>query len=294
MNNRLILIILFCFSGTTALSQELNLFLQEIKEERFKGKTHRSRSDSISKIMFTTAVNGIALDDYHLVKLGELKVTDNTGKPLKEIKGTFYKNHIYTKAKRFEIIVEASARQVTKIKTFEGSLLYFTPTESNNGKLIIRNFFNQKNKNLLAERYPEIELRLLDTDKLIDLQEKTQKMIDEEVEKRKKEDPISDAELQEIKKTRQLLSDITRLNDNRATHNRLTFQSNKPLNEAFFRFSIFNENDEKINTGYTSVNNIYQIYLKEQPTKNCYIEILIESEKAIKELPFQFNNIVLP
>ena len=229
MNNRLILIMLFCFSGTTALSQELNLFLQEIKEERFKGKTHRSRSDSISKIMFTTAVNGIALDDYHLVKLGELKVTDNTGKPLKEIKGTFYKNHIYTKAKRFEIIVEAPARQVTKIKTFEGSLLYFTPTESNNGKLIIRNFFNQKNKNLLAERYPEIELRLLDTDKLIDLQEKTQKMIDEEVEKRKKEDPITDAELQEIKKTRQLLSDITGLIDNRATHNSLTFQSNKPL-----------------------------------------------------------------
>ena len=38
MNNRLILIMLFCFSGTTALSQELNLFLQEIKEERFNGK----------------------------------------------------------------------------------------------------------------------------------------------------------------------------------------------------------------------------------------------------------------
>ena len=86
MNNRLILIILFCFSGTTALSQDLNLFLQEIKEERFNGKTHRSRSDSISKIMFTTAVKGSALDDYNLVKQKKKKVREATGKPLKEIK----------------------------------------------------------------------------------------------------------------------------------------------------------------------------------------------------------------
>lgn len=290
-----ILIVMFCVSSVTAFSQELNLFLQDIQEVRLNGKTQRSTSDSISKITFTTAVNGIQLDDYHLVKLGKLKVIDDTGKSLKEIKGTFYKNDTYNNSKKIEFTVEAPNRQVTKIKTFEGSLLYFTPTEANKGKVIIRDFLQRKDENLLAGIYPDIELKLMDTDKLIDMQEEMQKMIDREVEKRKKGGQlISQKEQEEIEQARQLLGSIMGLNDNSSKHTTLTFRLNHKLNEAFYRFSVYNENNELINTGYSSVDDLYQFHLTEKPTKNCYLEIIVENEEAVKVLPFQFNNIILP
>ncbi|MGS2760926.1 hypothetical protein [Sinomicrobium sp. M5D2P9] len=294
MKPKLILIFVFCISSITSYSQELNLFLQDIKEERLNGQTQRSTSDSINNITFTTAVNGIALDDYHFVKLGKLKVVDETGKSLKEIKGPFYKNDTYKNNKRMEFTVEAPIRQVTKIKTFEGSLLYFTPTEANGGKIIIRDFLQRKDENLLADSYPEIDLQLMDTDKLLDVQEEMQKMIDARVEKRKKESPISDKEQEEINQARQLLDRIMGLTNRSSVYKTLTFQLNQKLNEAFYRMDIYNENDKKVSSGYSSVDNIYQFHLTEQPTKGCYIEILIENKNAVKELPFQFNNTVLP
>lgn len=278
----------------TIYSQELNLFLQDIKEERLNGQTQRSTSDSISKITFTTAVNGIRLDNYHFIKLGKLTVVDETGKSLKEIKDSFYKNDRYHNDKKMEFIVEAPARHATKIEKFQGSLLYFRPTEANNGKVIVRDFLQRKGENLLLNTYPEIALELMDTSKLLDMQEEVQKMIGREVKKRKKEGAIDGEEQEEINQARQLLTGIMGMGGRSSSHKALTFRLNKPLSEAFYRISIYNKKGKKIDTGYSSVGNLYQFHLTEQPTKECYIEILIETKDAVKELPFQFQDIVLP
>jgi len=146
MNNSLILMILCCFFSSSSYSQKLNLFLQDINEERLHGQTQRSTSDSISKITFTSAVNGIKLGEYHYIKLNKLKLIDDTGKSLAVIRDVFYNNDTYGHDKRMEFTVEAPVRHATKIKTIEGSLLYFTPTQANNGKVIIRDFSQEKMK----------------------------------------------------------------------------------------------------------------------------------------------------
>ncbi|WP_157243463.1 hypothetical protein [Algoriphagus resistens] len=294
MYRLLIVMILGCFLSISSYSQELNLFLQDIKEERLHGQTQRSTSDSISKITFTTAVNGIKLDEYHLIKLGRIQVIDDTGKSLEEIKDVFYNNEVYHKDKRMEFTVKAPVRQATKIKMVEGILLYFTPTQANKGKVIIRDFLQRKDENLLADSYPEIELKLMDNEKLINMQEEMQKMVDKEVEKRKKEGTISEEEQQEIDYAREFIEDIMGMVNGSSKRATLTFQLNQPLDQAFYRISIFNENDTKISSGYYSIDTIYQFYLSEAPTKNCYIEILMENENAVKELPFQFLDVVLP
>ncbi|NQD71466.1 hypothetical protein HP439_12105 [Sphingobacterium shayense] len=294
MKRKLILILVFCIHTMTIYSQELNLFLQDIKEERFNGQTQRSTSDSISKITFTTAVNGIRLDNYHFIKLGKLTVVDETGKSLKEIKDSFYKNDRYQNDKKMEFIVEASRRRVTKIEKFQGSLLYFSPTEANYGKVIVRDFLHRRGENLLLNTYAEIALELMDTNKLLDMQEEAQKLIDREVKKRKKEGALDREEQEEINQARQLLTGIMGMGGRSSSHKALTFQLNKALGEAFYRVSIYNGKGKKIDTGYSSVGNLYQFHLTEQPTKDCYIEILIETKDAVKELPFQFQDIILP
>lgn len=146
----------------------------------------------------------------------------------------------------------------------------------------------------MGDSYPEIELKLMDSKELINIQEEMQKMVNKEVEKRKKEGPISGEEQQEIDYARGFIEDIMGMVNGSSKHATLTFQLNQPLDHAFYNISIFNENDAKISSGYHSVDNIYQFYLTEQPTKNCYIEILFENENAVKELPFQFQDVVLP
>src|SRR5690606_37366084 len=106
------------------------------------------------------------------------------------------------------IKLKAPARNAAKID-MHGSLLYFTPTEKNKGKVIIRDVLSRPGKNLLAGIYPNSKLIYIDTDELINLKAKMEKLIDSEVEQRKKQvGEVSEEEKKEIEYTRQLFNDM--------------------------------------------------------------------------------------
>lgn len=290
----IVLSYLCCLWGFSSHSQELNLFLHDVEEVRFNGKVPRISSDSMSKITFIMAINGIPLDDYHLVKLNHFEVTDENGNVLPEIEDIFYKSEAYSSKKRLEVTTIAPDRQITEIRNIKGSLQYFTPTHNNNGHIVIRDFLKRPNENLLRDHFPDVVLEIMDVDRLFDMEKYMQKMMSREVEKRMEEGPISDQEQEEIAAARALLTDIIRFIGNDSVPPTLTFQLNENLDDVFHRFTIFNGDDEVISSGYTYVDNFYQFYLTEPATVDCYLEILLESADAIKELPFQFKDIVLP
>jgi len=287
-----ILVVFFVLLCTKVFSQDFNLFLQHIEEVRLDGTTQRSTSDSISKITFTTMVNGIKLDWDHLIKVKDVEVVDGQGNPLRMVKDMFYKNE-YSDSKKIDFPVEAPTRQTTRINTFKGRLLYFTPTEENKGKVIIRDFLGNK-KNLFKDIDQEIELTLVKDHELIDIQKEFQKQVDEEVEKRKKEvGEISKDEQREIEYTRRLFDEMLGLTDNGWAYT-LTFRSNKKINEAYFSFEIFNAEGRPISTGYSSVGDLYQYHLTDAPAEGCYIQVIREVDAAVQELKFEFNDVVLP
>ncbi|WP_417361543.1 hypothetical protein [Galbibacter sp.] len=293
LSNIVLFVMVFLVSGAVC-SQEFNLFLQSIDEDRYYGKSRiMYHTDSISTITLTAMVNGITLDKNHLIKVKEIKAVDNKSNSLVLISSNFYYDNRYQDDKKLEIKLEAPARNATKID-MQGSLLYFNPTEKNKGMVIIRDVLSRPGKNLLENIYPDSEFVYIDTDELINLKAEMEKLIDSEVEKRKIEvGEISEEEQREIEYTRQLFNDMFDLSDNRFAYT-ITFQSNKNIKDAYFSFAIFNAEGKSISSGYSSVDNLYQFHLVEPPTKGCYIQIITEVDTAIKELKFNLKNIILP
>src|SRR5690606_4728173 len=215
-------------------SQNFNLFLQSIDEDRYSGESRiMYHTDSSSTITLTAMVNGIRLDENHLIKLKEVKAVDDRSNSLAFISSNLYYDTRYQDDKNLEIKLEAPARNATKIDV-QGSLLYFNPTEKNKGKVIIRDILSRPGKNLLAGIYPNSELVYIDTDELINLKAKMEKLLDSEVEKRKKQvGEISEEEKRQITYTRQLFNDMFDVSNNRFGYT-ITFQSNKNIKDAYY------------------------------------------------------------
>lgn len=293
LSNIVLFAMVFLVSGAV-FSQEFNLFLQSIDEDRYYGKSRiMYHTDSISTITLTAMVNGITLDKNHLIKAKEIKAVDNKSNPLALISSNFYYDNHYQGNKKLEIKLEAPARNATKID-MQGSLLYFNPTEKNKGKVIIRDILNRPGENLLKNIYPNAELVYTDTDELLNLKAEMEKLINSEVEKRKIEvGEISEEEQREIEYTRQLFNDMFDLSDSRFAYT-ITFQSNENIKDAYFSFAIFNAEGKSISSGYSSVDNLYQYHLTEPPTEGCYIQLIKEVDSATRELKFDIKNIILP
>src|SRR5699024_6790804 len=119
---------------------------------------------------------------------------------------------------------------------------------------------------------------------LINLKAQMEKLINSEVEKRKKQvGEISEKEQMEIDLTRQLFNDMFDLSDNRFAYT-ITFQTDQHIKDEYYSFSIFNAQGKLISTGYSSVNNLFQFHLSEPPTEGCYIQLIKEVDSAVKEL----------
>src|SRR5690606_13238147 len=205
----------FLVSGAV-WSQDFNLFLQSIDEDRHSGESRiMYQSDSISTHTLTAMVNGITLDENHLIKVKEVKAVDNKSNSLALISSNFYYDNRYRDDKKLERKLEAPARNATKID-MQGSLLYFNQTENNKGKVFIRDVLNRPGKNLLEDIYPNTEIVYIDTDELINVKAEMEKLIHAEVEKRKMEvGEISKEEKREIEYTRQLFNDMFDVSNNR-------------------------------------------------------------------------------
>ena len=293
-SSRIVLFAMAFLVSGVVWSQNFNLFLQSIDEDRHSGESRiMYHPDSVSTITLTAMVNGITLDQNHLIKVKEVKAVDNKSNSLALISSNFYYDNRYQDDKKLEIKLEAPARNATKID-MQGSLLYFNPTEKNKGKVIIHDILNRPGENLLKNIYPNAELVYTDTDELINLKAEMEKLINSEIEKRKKEvGEISEEEQREIEYTRQLFNDMFDLSDNRFAYT-ITFQSNENIKDAYFSFAIFNAEGKSISSGYSSVNNLYQYHLSEPTTEGCYIQLIKEVDSAVKELKFDLKNIILP
>lgn len=275
-------------------SQDLHVFLHNVEEARFWGEDrYRSDNDTVSSITLTTMINGLQLDKSHLIKVKNIKAVDNGGNQLKELGDPFWgkKPAEYQFNKKLVLRFEAPARNADKIRAVKGTIQYFTPTEENKGRVILPDFLHRKGENLLANSYPEIELIPFGTNGL-DIEKEIDRMIDVEVEKRKKKGVIDGEEQKEIDQARKFLKDMMGLNDNRSDY-AVVFQLNKDP-EIFFSFTIYNGEDKVISNGHSTFRNLYQVHLLEQATKHCYIEIIMENEDAIKELGFELTDIMLP
>lgn len=294
MKIKMVIFLALMLMTGVVFSQDLHIFLHNVEEDRFWGENgYRTENDTVSRITLTTMVNGLQLDKSHLIKAKNIEAVDNKGNQLNGLGDPFWGERPaeYQFNKKLELMFEAPARIANKIKVLKGTIQYFTPTEENKGRVVLRDFLHRTGESLLADSYPEIELIPLDTNSL-DIEKEIDRMIDVEVEKRKKKGPIYEEEQKEIDQSRKFLKEMMGLKDNRSDY-AVAFHLNKDP-EIFYSFRIYNGEDKVISNGHSSFRNLYQVHLLEQATKQCYIEIIMENEDAVKEFEFELKDIRLP
>lgn len=280
---RAFLILLTFFLAEKTHCQEINLFIKDIKEER-----HLDENDSF--IEFETLVKGIKVDEFNQIKVTKItQAEDDKGRVLKK-KESFFGDD-YSSDNKLKIKIEAPSRSSTKIKSLKGIIKYFSPSISNNSKIVFENIRKYFNKNLLKKKHPSVKLTLIDKEALEKLKKEDEKKYQKELEKLKKQGEIGDGLAEVANVFKDLFEGFSNFGNSDES---LSFYVDDK-NDEIVEILVFNDKGEKINYGSSRYgSNRLTISLKEKITDKSRIEVLVENDKAVKEYNFELNNIILP
>jgi hypothetical protein len=277
-----ILITILIIVTTSTFSQEINVHINDIREER-----HMNGNNNF--IELTGIINGIKTTEFNQVKIKEInKAIDDKGNSLNKI--DLFWGDKYSHSNKIIIKLDAPPRNSTKISLLEGTIKYFNPSISNNSKIIINNPLDSYNTNLLSLYRTDIKLTLIDKDLLNFLLEKNKLEYQTQIQKLIKLGGLSEALVKNEEGFKHFIKGYSNSNQDKS----FVFYIEDPENKIV-EIYIYNEKGEKMNwgTGRTEKTNL-KIDFKEKPNNNWKIEILVENEKSIKEYKFMLQNITLP
>lgn len=220
-----------------------------------------------------------------MVKVNHIEAVDDKGKKIRVIEDA--ETEKYSASKLVELKLEAIERQ-TKSINIEGELLYFTPTITNNERIVIQNFKDSQ-ENVIVKASSEIKFTLISNTDFLNLETNLKHALNEKLTQ---EEELSDEEYDAVKATQRELQRMT-LSVRDYPKTVLNFEMD--LNpEEFYSIIVYNDEDREIPTDYRFAEGVHQIILGEKTTKNSYIEILLENENSIETIDFQLENILLP
>jgi len=271
--------------GGGIFAQEVSLFVKEVNE-------NRSTDASDSKLELSVSVMGVTVDGTHQVKIGAItSATDDTGAVLPRMEGDFFDDQYESEAE-VKITLRAPSRKATKLTSVTGHLLYLNPTEANNGLVYTKNPTGQLGKNLLAGKYDDIKVTFATRE----LMEKIK--ADNEAETKKKMDKLRESgELGEG--VAQALGGLSSMLE--SFGGMFGFGGGSQLYfyvegdaDRLLEINVKDAAGKKINRGFSSVNDLKSVTVKEELQDDWVIELIIENEQSILKLPFTLTDVILP
>ena len=186
-----------------------------------------------------------------------------------------------------EVELQKASRKAQTIKNLEGSIILYSPTVANKGEIRIKDFKNKTTTNLLPASYPL---------KLVYLTKQSMEKYKADMQKKKEED---------IKKlpeaTRKLAESLMGLFDGLSEfgdENReiVFLREGKETDfEKLVDIYFLDENGEKVErNGYFSSGNLITYPFSKDIQNNWTMVLNIETDQAIKRIPFKLSNIILP
>ena len=228
--------------------------------------------DEVRKFKFIK-VNMVtkALDDQGLELMGE------------ETKENRYEE-ISASAATTKIILLSTSRKAKVISELSGDVSLFAPTEANGGLVKIKAFGKSVNKNL-TPKIPGLSVTYL-------TKESVEKLNQEQKIKSEAELKKQPAEIQALAK--ELMNLVDAFSYMGGTGNEVSFfisgDEDKLIHAGFE-----NASGEVIeNNGWSSSGGLKTYYFNEEIKDNYTLILTVESEGAIKKIPFNLKNIELP
>lgn len=280
MIKKILLISVLSFVSKIAFSQEINLFIKDVKEER------RLEQEN-SHIELTAIVKGLKVDDSNRIKIKEVAAIDSEGNALQKVEDFFGDD--YNNRNEIKLKLEAPSRSAIKISSLEGVIQSFNPSENNGSKLIISNPLNYYNTNLLGKNNPDVKLTLIDKDAIKKLKDKDDKEYTKQIKKLKNEGGLGEGLADTVDAFKLFFEGFASFGSEES----LSFYIEDD-NDKIVEILVYNAKGEKMNYGRGQMGNKLTINLKEKVASDWKIEILIENEKSVKEYKFNLANIILP
>lgn len=282
MNSSTFWVSLFLLCPYITLCQAVvHLFPTKVKEQR----TLEAKK---SYVEIDFAIVGLKVNKNKQIKLKEIVfATDNQGKKLQLQKSSFGDN--YNQKGNISLKLDAPSRKAQTIKSIKGILKYYQPTETNKGKVIIKDYRSRMNTNLLKGIDDKIVLLLIDKTSLEEKLKENDAEIEQHIDKIK-DNQLANAE--ELAIIHQLLQRFSTTIGS-TSKKQLNFYA-EGENNRIVSVNVYNPEGQKMNYSVMRMNRAWNLSLKEDMQLDWTIEILLENELAVKEIDFIVEHILLP
>jgi len=281
MIKKMSLLAAICLCSYLGFTQEVNLFIKDVKEER-----HLEQEDSF--IELESIIKGIKIGELNQVKIKEITLAKDDKGNILERKESFFGDD-YSDRNEVKIKLEAPTRNATSISLLEGTLKVFSPSQSNASKIIINQPLNNYNTNLLCKYYSDIKLTLIDKEAFEKLKEGDEEEYQKQIEKLKKDGGLKEGMAETIDAFKQFFDGLSGFGSGESVSFYVEDDDDK-IDEI----KLLNADGKKMNYGSSSGGNSLTINTKEKIAEDWKIEILIENDKSLKEYKFSLSNIILP
>ncbi|SJN36325.1 hypothetical protein FM107_08815 [Sphingobacterium sp. JB170] len=241
-----------------------------------------------SKLELTTELTGVKVDQSHQISIKEIRAVDNLDNPLEMIAGYPYPTDYFTKQNEVVIGIKPPARNAVSISV-QGVIEYFTVSEALKSELNFSNLQQHYHENLL-KGISGCKLVLIDLQGLGTLQANDEtgylKKIKEIHKKAGVGNDVEDAKVYLDK----VISDYSYWGGDASK--RLHFYKDDP-NDAVVEVEIFKDG-KKLTNGASAYGDSYSIPIDESLTPEMRMHIIVKTNDAIQEIPFQFVDVTLP
>lgn len=281
MNSNIYWICFFLLCSNIIRSQSVQLFPTKVREHRTLDP-----KKSFIEIDFTTI--GLRVNKNKQIKLGEkVLAVDSQGKELEMQKSSF--GNGYDERGNVSIKLDVPSREAQSIESIKGVLKYYQPTETNGGKVIVKNYLERVNTNLLKGVDDKIVLLLIDKSTLEEKLKENDKEIDQQIDRVKDSLLVNSKELELLRQVIQSFGSTI----GSGSKKQLNFYA-EGESKRIISVNVYDKEGKKMNYSSMRMNRAWNLRLSEEMQRGWTIEILIENEAALKEIEFIVKNILLP
>jgi len=273
IKTNILTILLWCLLGQAGLSQQAGLVYQGIEE-------NRTVNNEKNCIEITTRVQGLELDDNHLIRLKDMTITDDSGNTLAHLEETYYLPiYHYSNNSQKVLRLEAPSRKARQISV-KGTIEYFTISEDLHSKRNFTDIQQQYHKNLLAGN--DATMVLIDLEGLSRLKKEDEAGYSKKVRQLHKNAGVGTT----LEHAKRYLDNA--LADYGLWHGEATKQLHlyrEDPNNNILDVKVY-KNNESQSGGASFGSNTFSYSLKEGLTPEMELQFIVKNDSAIKKIPF--------
>lgn len=255
----------------------------------------RSTIDRDNLLEIKVNIKGVELNENKYIRVKEYtKVVDDTGLNIFQKKGMFLKADEFQSNGGMNLTFETPSRAATTIESINGIMEYFTPSEQNGGKTIIKKPLSKINSKIIEDKDSGVTIYFSDKEAIAKYNEKYKNDLAKTIDSLATENEIEAAIMEKSTELSNSIQGLfAGLSSLTSREYGFYFKVND-VNENLVEINVYNEKGTLMTSGYSKYGDIIQKDFREEPNENWTIEILIKTKKAVNEFAFSLKSINLP